>query len=86
MGVLSAAEAPLIGKLDAAPKVTPAEEDYLESRLASCNRRLENVSRTITAHDPVLLERYVREAKKRYVAELKTQSRRAHPQSSREVI
>ena len=75
MGLPSTAKAARISKVTAAQKLTPAEEELLEKRLPSCDRHLENVSRTITPQDRVLLEEYVREEKKRYATSLPTRNR-----------
>ena len=81
LGLPSAAEVPRIGKaaralsVKDAQRLTHAEETFLESRIASCDRHLTNVPKNITPQDRALLENYVRETKVRMIRALAHRSR-----------
>ena len=81
LGLPSAAEAPRIGKaatalsVKDAQRLTSAEETFLQSRIASCDRNLTNVAKNITLQDRASLENYVRETKVRMIRALTHRSR-----------
>ena len=81
LGLPSAAEAPRIGKattalwVKEAQRLTPAEEAFLEHRIASCERHLTKVAKNITPQDRALLENYVRETKARIIRALTRRNR-----------
>ena len=77
----SAAVSPRIGNaaraltVNLAQRLTPAEEPFLQSRMASCHRLLTEDAKNITPHDRTLLESYVSETKARMIRALTHRNR-----------